>query len=249
MGCARAVAAGFVRFARGVVPILAVALAASATAAAEAEHVILLHGLARSSASMQTMAAALTENGYIVVNVDYASRTANVAALAEEAVGRGLAECRAGKAKRVHFVTHSLGGILVRSYLARHPLPELGRVVMLGPPNQGSEVVDRIGDWWLFGKVNGPAGGELGTDAESIPNKLGAVRYPVGVIAGNRSINWVNSLMIPGPDDGKVSVERTKLAGMTDHVVVSATHPLIMRDKEALRQTIAFLRAGRFEAR
>ena len=137
----------------------------------------------------------------------------------------------------------------MRSYLSRHTLPNLGRVVMLGPPNQGSEVVDKLGAWWLFKKLNGPAGNELGTNENSTPNKLGPANFCVGIIAGDRSINWINSVLIPGRDDGKVSVERTQLAGMSGHIVIHATHPFLMRNQAVIRQTIRFLQTGRFEQR
>jgi pimeloyl-ACP methyl ester carboxylesterase len=214
--------------------------------AATPDHVILLHGLARTSASMAPLENTLRDAGYIVHNVDYPSRTAPVDKLAEKVIGDALVTARKAGAVRIHFVTHSLGGILVRSYLTNHRVPELGRVVMLGPPNQGSEVVDRIGSWWLFQKINGPAGGELGTGATSAPNKLGPVTYPVGVIAGSRSINGINSLMIPGIDDGKVSIERTQVAGMADHIVVAASHPYLMKNPAAIRQVLQFLANGAF---
>jgi pimeloyl-ACP methyl ester carboxylesterase len=210
------------------------------------EGVVLLHGMCRTADSMQKMEAALTQAGFIVLNVDYPSRTASVEALADAAIGQALANPVLKDCVKVHFVTHSLGGILVRSYFKRHPLTRLGRVVMLGPPNQGSEVVDELGSWWMFRKLNGPAGGELGTGADSTPNKLGPVNFEVGVIAGDRSINWINSCMIDGNDDGKVSVERTKVAGMKAHVVVHATHPFLMKDKAAIEYTIRFLKAGAF---
>jgi triacylglycerol lipase len=207
----------------------------------------LLHGLCRSSRSMEPMARELTRQGYQVWNIDYPSRTATVEQLAESVVGRAVANCESSGATQINFVTHSLGGILVRYYLAHHSIPELGRVAMLGPPNQGSEVVDKLGHWWLFKKINGPAGDELGTDKNSVPNRLGPAHFPVGVIAGTRSINWINSMLIPGPDDGKVSVERTRLAGMTDWIAIPATHPFIMRNQVAMAQTVAFLRTGKFD--
>ena len=210
------------------------------------EHVILLHGLCRSSSSMQAMERALTSAGYRVWNIDYPSRTNTVAALSEAALAPAIRDCVNAGATRIHFVGHSLGGILVRDYLARHPLTNAGRVVMLGPPNQGSEIVDKLGSWWLFQQINGPAGGELGTAPDSTPNRIGPPNVSVGVIAGNRSINWINSLLIPGPDDGKVSVARTKLDGMTDHIVLKATHPFLMKHRTAIRQTIHFLREGKF---
>ena len=221
--------------------------AISSPASGSSETVILLHGLCRTSRSMDKMERALTDAGYTVKNVSYPSRTAPIHKLADDAIGNAVADCRQNGVTKIDFVTHSLGGILVRSYLARHPLPSLGRVVMLAPPNQGSKVVDKIGGWRLFKWINGPAGDELGTGTNSVPNQLGPATYPVGVIAGDRSINWINSLMIPGSDDGKVSVERAKLAGMSDFVVIHATHPFIMRNREAIRQTIQFLRTGAFD--
>lgn len=158
-----------------------------------------------------------------------------------------MADCQRNGATHIHFVTHSLGGILVRSYLARHTIPNLGRVVMLGPPNQGSEVVDQLGSWWLFRKLNGPTGNELGTNKDSTPNQLGPANFCVGIIAGDRLINWINSWLIPGRDDGKVSVERTQLAGMADQIVIASAHPFLMRNPTAIQQTIHFLRTGQFE--
>jgi hypothetical protein len=210
------------------------------------EYVVLLHGLCRSSHSMQPMAKALQKAGYCVRNVDYSSRSAGVEELSERVIGDALADCRHRGAVRIHFVAHSLGAILVRCYFARHTANDLGRVVMLGPPNQGSELVDRLGSWRAFTLINGPCGQELGTSPTSVPNRIRAPDYCVGVIAGNRSINWINSLLIPGPDDGKVSVERTRLSGMSDHIVISATHLFMMSNRGAIRQTIRFLKSGRF---
>jgi hypothetical protein len=222
-------------------------IALFATAFGSQEQVILLHGLCRTSRSMVKMERALTGAGYKVRNVDYPSRTASIQKLADDAIGKAVSDCQQDGATKIDFVTHSMGGILVRSYLARNSVPNLGRVVMLAPPNQGSEVVDKLGWLFLFKWLNGPAGNELGTDKNSTPNKLGAANFPVGIIAGGRSINWINSLfLIPGSDDGKVSVERTKLADMSDHIVIHATHPFITKNREAIRQTIQFLRAGNF---
>jgi triacylglycerol lipase len=227
--------------------ILMAIIATSAPAFGAQAEVILLHGLCRTSRSMMPMQRALTHAGYKVRNVDYPSRTASIQKLADDTIGRVVADCQQDSATKINFVTHSLGGILVRDYLTRHSIPELGRVVMLAPPNQGSEVVDKLGHLFLFKWINGPAGNELGTDATSTPNKLGLANFPVGIIAGDRSINWINSLLIPGSDDGKVSVQRTKLAGMSDHMVIHATHPFIMRNHEVIRQTTQFLRTGGFD--
>lgn len=221
-------------------------ISASLTTLHAEEGVVLLHGMCRTSSSMQKMEAALRQAGFRVENIDYPSRTAPIETLSDEIIGKALELPSLKACTQVHFVTHSLGGILVRSYFKRHAFAPLGRVVMLGPPNQGSEVVDKIGSWWLFRKLNGPAGGELGTGGDSTPNRLGPVEFELGVIAGDRSINWINSSMIKGGDDGKVSVERTKVEGMKSHVVVHATHPFLMKNKDAIALTLRFLKTGSF---
>jgi triacylglycerol lipase len=215
----------------------------------KSENVILLHGLCRTGRSMVKMQHALAAAGYTVLNLDYPSRKALIPKLADDAIGKAISQCRQNGATKIDFVTHSMGGILVRSYLARYAVPDLGRVVMIAPPNQGSEVVDKLGGFELFKWINGPAGNELGTDKDSLPNRLGPANFPVGIVAGDRSINWINSLLIPGPDDGKVSVTRAKLAGMRDFIVIHSAHPFIMRNSEAIRQTIAFLQNGEFANR
>jgi len=206
--------------------------------------VILLHGLARSDSSMVKMQENLETEGYEVINVDYPSTKHNIEYLADYAITPSLAKCSPGG--KIHFVTHSLGGILVRQYLSQHEMSELGRVVMLGPPNQGSEVVDKLGNFPGFYFINGDAGLQLGTGELSVPNQLGRADFDVGIIAGTRSINLILSMLIPDSDDGKVSVERTKLEGMNDHISLPVSHPFIMKDNEVITQVIHYLKHGRF---
>ena len=209
-----------------------------------ADSVILLHGLARTDRSMAKLEQALAERGYAVENVSYASTSKDIETLAEEAIAPALARLPADAP--LHFVTHSLGGILVRQYLHDHRIDNLGRVVMLGPPNQGSEVVDKLRDFPGFRFVNGDAGLQLGTGESSVPNRLGAANFDLGVIAGTRSINLFLSSMIPGRDDGKVSVERTRLEGMQDHLEMEVTHTFMMRNDAVIEQVIHYLENGHF---
>ena len=211
------------------------------------EFVIVLHGLARTSRSMRKLANALRLCGYHVINVNYPSRKYNIETLADRYVHRAVRSCLDRQAARIHFVGHSLGAILVRSYLSRHRLAALGHTVMLSPPNQGTEVVDRMKHTPGFHSICGPAGMELGTNAGSTPIQLGAVDYSVGVIAGNKNINPVLSLFLTGENDGTVSVARTKIEGMRDFIVVPHTHSLIMRSREVIRQTLFFLQHGQFD--
>ncbi len=218
-----------------------------ATPALGAECVVLLHGLARSSSSFLVMEWRLRKLGYAVVNVDYPSTDATIEELAQMAIPSAITQC-AG-ASRVHFVTHSMGGILLRHYLAERPTPleKLGHVIMLGPPNKGSEVVDQLADIPGFGFVNGVAGNQLGTAPDSVPNSLGPVDYSVGIVAGNQSISPYFSFMIDGPDDGKVGVERTKVAGMTDHIILPVTHTFMMNNPAVFDQVVHYLDQGRFD--
>ena len=117
---------------------------------------------------------------------------------------------------------------------------------MLGPPNQGSEVVDELRDRPGYTLLNGPAGSQLGTDQDSIPMKLGAANFELGVIAGTESVNPILSRYLPNPDDGKVSVERTKVEGMKDFITVRHSHPFIMQSSDVIQQAISFIQKGEF---
>lgn len=216
-------------------------------AASATECVVLLHGLARTSSSFDAMQEALEEDGYLTANIDYPSREHEIAVLADIAVGEGLAVCRAGEhVEKIHFVTHSLGGILVRQYLSTQTVDELGRVVMLGPPNQGSNAVDGLVDVPGFDWINGPAGHQLGKGEASVPLALGPVDFELGVIAGNRTIDPITSAVLVDPDDGRVSVEDTKIEGMDDFVIVEHSHAFMMRMQQPIELTKKFLRTGSF---
>ncbi len=204
------------------------------TLEAQAACVVLLHGLARSSASMEVMELSLAEEGYQVVNVDYPSTQFPIEHLADQYIEPALEVCEVDQA--IHFVTHSMGGILVRQYLNTHTISELGRTVMLGPPNGGSEVVDVLGPIYGFEWINGPAGMQLGTSNSSVSNQLGPANFDVGIIAGTRSINLVLSQIIPDVDDGKVSLQSAKLEGMNDFISLPVSHPFLMKDGQVIEQ-------------
>nr|WP_290782031.1 alpha/beta hydrolase [Halomonas sp.] len=194
---------------------------------------------------MEPLENALKEEGFLPINEGYPSREYPIEQLAEIAIRPALEKCPKGE--KVNFVTHSLGGILVRQYLSRHDIANLNRVVMLGPPNQGSEVVDELRDVPGFHFINGDAGMQLGTDELSIPSTLGKANFDVGIIAGTSSINWILSSLIPGTDDGKVSIESTKLDGMNDHIEMPVTHPFMMKNDRVIAQVVNYLKNGSFE--
>lgn len=210
--------------------------------------VVLLHGLGRNSGSMSRLAKAFEREGYLTSNRSYPSRAFPIEKLAFEAIPEGVNHCREQGAGTIHFVTHSMGGILLRYYLHQESIPELGHTVMLAPPNKGSEIVDEVGHIPFFKSILGPAGLQLSTRPDSIPNRLGPVDYSVGIIAGDRHSIFDSQFAqsIPGVDDGKVSIDSTKVEGMADFIVVPHSHTLIMKGDDVIVQTLQFVHAGSF---
>jgi pimeloyl-ACP methyl ester carboxylesterase len=208
--------------------------------------VVLLHGISRTARSFRKMQAALEASGFATLNLDYASRRKPLEALADD-IHSAIAGFATGVDGSLHFVCHSMGGLLARVYLARYRPQRLGRVVMLGTPNGGTEIADRLKNFTVYRAFFGPAGQQLGTQRDAAVDAiLPPVDYPVGIIAGNRSIYPISSVVLPKPHDGRVSVENTRLDGMAGHIVVGTSHPWLVRNNEAIAQTVLFLRYGKF---
>ena len=241
-----------VNWARRTVPLLAGLVAAACVGEHPdiglGERVVLLHGLGRTDLSMLVMELELEERGYRVTNIDYPSTEHSIEHLAEEELAPTLARCCAGD-ETVHFVTHSMGGIVLRYYLAHHEVENLGRVVMLSPPNRGSELADWVAENELLERIMGPSVEQIGTGPESVPIELGRVDFELGIIAGNRTLNPIFSRMIPGEDDGKVAVAETPVEGMSDFLVVPHSHTYMMMNEDVIEQVAYFLENGHFRER
>ena len=208
--------------------------------------VILVHGLRASSSAFDRLEKALLKEGYDVIKVEYPSMENRIELLADSVLSKVWQQLDSLHYDSTHIVAHSMGAILVRYYLQHHPAEQLGRVVMLSPPNQGSALVDRFENMACFRWLNGPSGMQLGTDETDFVNQLENPDYPVGIIAGTQTINPVASLFIPGKDDGRVAIQHTKIKGMTDFCTVKTNHHWITRNKSVIKHVLTFLRKGEF---
>lgn len=217
-----------------------------APAQVKRDGVVLLHGISRTARSFARMQAALEASGFTALNLDYPSRRKSLEALAEE-IHPEIERFAGGIEGSLHFVGHSMGGLLTRVYLARHRPIRLGRVVMLGTPNSGSEIADRLKNFLPYRILFGPAGQQLGTQRGAALQALfPPADYPVGIIAGNRSIDPISSIFLTRPHDGRVSVANTRLDGMADHIVLATAHPFLPENDIAIEATIAFLEDCKF---
>lgn len=230
-------------------PFLAVLLCvalAQAVSASPPDRVILIHGLGRTPLSMKWLQWTLERAGYQVDNLRYPSRRFDVQRLADQYLDKAVASQNQAGSGRIHFVTHSLGGIVLRQYLATHVVTNLGRVVMLAPPNHGSELADHLKQRALGRWILGPAGCQLGTSASDLPGRLGPAYFQLGVIAADGPVHPWFWHVFHGPNDGKVSVQSAKLDGTTDFLVVHGSHTWIICRRDTSRQVLAFLEHGHF---
>ncbi len=211
------------------------------------DRVVLLHGIGRTKITMFPLGAYLSLKDYDVINIDYQSREKPIEELIDD-IDKEINLHKTAAEKRIHFVGYSLGGLVIRAYLHKHRPKNIGRVVLIGVPNNGSEVADFLKDYDFYKKSFGPAGQQLTTDQSEIKDLLGKIDYDVGVIAGQMSIDPISSLfLIPDKDDGKVSVESTRLDGMKDHIILNTTHTFMVNNPVVMQQVDYFIEHGKFE--
>ncbi len=233
---------------RPLLPLLVLAtLALRATGGTEPDCVVLLHGIGLQGFVMKRIESALTADGYRVVNVSYPSRQLPFEQLAGDYLPAQLRAHDVARAPRLHFITHSMGSLIVRKFLHDARPANLGRVVMIGPPNHGSTAADEARQFTVLRDYLGENLGRLGTGDDAIVKTLGPADFPVGVIAGEVPINPVFGHVLAGKNDGAVTIESARLDGMQDFLVVPYSHTVMLWRDEVIRQALAFLRDGRFD--
>ena len=210
------------------------------------ECVVLVHGLWRSSSAMTSIKDDLKKYGYQTINIDYPSTEENIPALVKDYLEQGYQQCAATGAPVIHFVTHSLGGILVRQFLQSHRLPEGGKVVMLSPPNKGSELSEKFGSSGWYQWLVGPAGVSLSMKEGGLLRSLNAIKEPLGIIAAYRDWSLWPESWLPTPNDGTVSVQSTKLPEMDDFIMINSGHSFMRFNDEVHSQIRQFLAYGAF---
>ncbi|MCC6597963.1 MAG: alpha/beta hydrolase [Alphaproteobacteria bacterium] len=214
--------------------------------------IVLLHGILRSRTDMLPLSRFFKKQGYETANILYPSRILDLKGLSEFVAEKIRLHTNYRADRPLHFVTHSMGGLIARYYIDRYAPENLGRVVMLSPPNMGSDLADALDGNIVLGplyrRAFGPASGQLTT---KYLHTDAAIAYPLGIIAGSRSINPLSPFLLSrrkfGPHDGIVPVARTKIEGMSDHITLPTTHTFMMFNPAVMRQTLCFLQNGRFK--
>ena len=209
------------------------------------EAVIVIHGFARRANSMGKLAEHIHREGYEVRNVGYSSIQQSLDEIQADVFEKFNQYILSNPDKKIHFVGHSLGGLLIRAYLDQKSLKNLGSVVLMGAPNKGSALVDEYEERWFFSWL-GSGLSELGADSEFL-KKLKAPYYTVGVIAGSRPFSKFFDSSLEGVHDGLVTVESAKLEGMSDFIVINVHHSRMKRDPRVFEQVIHFLKHARFK--
>ena len=206
--------------------------------------VILIHGIARSSKTMNPMARAMAQEGYNVVNFEYPSTRVTMSESAEY-LHKTISSLEG--IEQIDFVCWSMGGLLVRSYLQNHADdrdPRIHRMVMLGTPNHGAELANILRNNFAFKLIMGPAGQELVSDEGGTIAKLPVPDFEFAVIAGGRGTKNGWNPLIPGDDDATVSIECTRLVGAKDFMTVPALHSFIPSNEEAIAASKRFFETG-----
>ena len=210
------------------------------------DHVILLHGMYRSAYAMKPVERFFTEQGYKVTNISYPSTEQDIESLVNNYLAPVVESLMSGENTKLHFVTHSMGGILVRYYLQHNGVDNLGKVVMIAPPNHGTALAELFADSSVIDTNSGPAKEQLSSQSDSWVNQLGPVDFELGVIAGNYNKNPITAWLLAGDDDGVVAVESTKVENMNDFITVADKHFRLRSNKTVLQQAAYFLKYSAF---
>jgi pimeloyl-ACP methyl ester carboxylesterase len=209
------------------------------------DYVVLLHGMAVNSLYMLRLEKALSKEGYQIINMDYPSRKSTISDISNM-IFKKLNLINKESNLKVHFVGFSMGCLVIRELLGKNELPNVGNIVLIGPPNHGSQVSDFLVNNIFYKAFFGPAGQQLTTNFAK-NNPFPSLQHTFGIIAGNVCLDPFSYFILPKENDGKITVESTKLEGMKDHIIIPISHTLMVFSNEVIKQVIYFLKYSHFK--
>ncbi len=215
----------------------------SAWETSSGENVVLVHGILRGSSSMNKIKIEFIRQGFSVTGFDYTKKDGSIEEISDS-LHKKIKKFPKGK---IHFVTHSMGAVIVRSYISKYKPRNIGRVVMIAPPNNGSVYAAVLLHLPFFEKIFGRSGMDIAEGENCIVNSLPVPEFEFGVIAGGTGYEIGLNPFLKGDNDGTVLLKETIIEGMADFMQIKGQHSFLLFNNEVISESINFIKNGKFQ--